>query len=680
MIGYIQTLVDFITAHSSWAGPIIFIVALSESLVFVGLFVPGSAIIVAAAMLIPAGTLNLWSLLGWSIAGAVIGDAISYWLGVHYRRSISKFWPFSRRPELLERGIAFFERHGTKSVFLGRFFGPVRATIPLVAGILAMPAPRFYAANILSALLWAPALILPGALLGFSFDVLGAVTWRLVLLVLLVMVLGAVAVWAVRHFLRVGLPILVAMQGRIWLWTREHDSRASRLIAPLIDPNRPETKILLLLAIVLVVAGRVLVEIIEDVANGEEFARTDRTLHVLLQELRTPWTDHVMVAATQLGDSTVALGVVSLALIWLAWRRAWRAAFYLLAAVGLAEVLVATMKLSLQVARPTSLYTGISAFSFPSGHATVNLALYGFLLILVLGELRLRWHALITSIAVLLVTLIALSRLYLSAHWLSDVAGGLAFGATWIAILGISYWRHKREAVGAIGLTVTVAVGLALVGGWHGYTAHAAGLQQYAGRPPEFRMLTLENWTETSWQDLPARRVDLEGKLEQPLTIQWAGSLDTLRDRFGAGGWGLPPRWTLSTAAAWLGAERNIQAFPVLPLLHNGHQAVLTLVQPAGLDGRPNRRLVLRFWPTTQAVFDPSESQPVPLWVGGVAEEALQQPLPFFSVPIEQGAASARQTFASVVALLPNPHLVRRAVPVTDHGWDGQVVLSMEAR
>jgi undecaprenyl-diphosphatase len=75
-------------------------------------------------------------------------------------------WPFTRSPELLPNGIRFFARHGGKSVFIGRFFGPVRAVIPLAAGVMRMRRDRFWFANVTSALVWAPMLLFAGDAVG----------------------------------------------------------------------------------------------------------------------------------------------------------------------------------------------------------------------------------------------------------------------------------------------------------------------------------------------------------------------------------------------------------------------------------------------------------------------------------------------------------------------------------
>jgi membrane protein DedA with SNARE-associated domain len=134
--------------HSSWTLPIIFIVTFAESFAFLSLLFPGTTIMIAAGILVANGTLPVAPVLIGGIAGAVLGDGVSYWLGKRYGRAAFSVWPLSRSQTLLARGERLFQRYGALSVFIGRFFGPLRAVIPLVAGIVRMPARRFWFANI----------------------------------------------------------------------------------------------------------------------------------------------------------------------------------------------------------------------------------------------------------------------------------------------------------------------------------------------------------------------------------------------------------------------------------------------------------------------------------------------------------------------------------------------------
>jgi membrane protein DedA with SNARE-associated domain len=161
-----RQLVDFLQQHRGWAGPILFATAFGESLCIVNVFVPGTAILVAAGALIPLGVVDPWTAFLWSVPGAVLGDTLSYWVGCRFAPYLPRIWPFTRHPDMLPRGEAFFRRYGFWSVAIGRWFGPVRAVIPLSAGCLGMPPASFQIANIGSALVWSPSVLAVGALAG----------------------------------------------------------------------------------------------------------------------------------------------------------------------------------------------------------------------------------------------------------------------------------------------------------------------------------------------------------------------------------------------------------------------------------------------------------------------------------------------------------------------------------
>jgi membrane protein DedA with SNARE-associated domain len=166
MDSIVQPLLDMIAAHAHWAAVIMFVTAFGESFAFLSLLFPGTTLLIAAGTLMSGGTLPYTPVLIGAVAGATLGDTVSYWIGRRYGDGIGRIWPFSRNPELLPTGIQFFARHGGKSVFIGRFFGPIRAVIPLAAGVMQMPRGWFWFANFTSALVWAPMLLFAGDVIG----------------------------------------------------------------------------------------------------------------------------------------------------------------------------------------------------------------------------------------------------------------------------------------------------------------------------------------------------------------------------------------------------------------------------------------------------------------------------------------------------------------------------------
>lgn len=166
MEDWLQPILAVIAGHPAWAAAVLFATAFVESFAFLSLLFPGTSLLIAAGALMANGALPVAPVIAGAVAGAVFGDTASYGIGRRYGGGIARVWPFSRNPELLPTGIRFFERHGGKSVFIGRFFGPLRAVIPLAAGLMRMPRGRFWIANIASAAVWAPMLLLVGDAVG----------------------------------------------------------------------------------------------------------------------------------------------------------------------------------------------------------------------------------------------------------------------------------------------------------------------------------------------------------------------------------------------------------------------------------------------------------------------------------------------------------------------------------
>ncbi|WP_185984349.1 DedA family protein [Aureimonas mangrovi] len=164
MESFIADLGEFIRTHQAWALPIVTLICLGESLVLVGLLIPATAIMLLIGGLAGAGIVDPLPILAGAILGAILGDIVSYaigrWLGpgIVYRKPLRRY----RHP--IAKTRLFFRRYGFAAVFIGRFLGPIRSTVPLVAGMMAMSQWRFQIANVLSAVLWAPVMLAPGYL------------------------------------------------------------------------------------------------------------------------------------------------------------------------------------------------------------------------------------------------------------------------------------------------------------------------------------------------------------------------------------------------------------------------------------------------------------------------------------------------------------------------------------
>jgi membrane protein DedA with SNARE-associated domain len=159
---YTNALVEFIRVHEVWAAPVVGALAFAESLAFISLLVPAWSMLIAIGALIGGSGISVWPILIAGAVGAALGDWLSYWVGLMIGPAVAHIWPLSRHPELIQRGERFVKMWGTLAIFVGRFFGPLRASVPLVAGIFEMPFWPFQAANFSSAFVWVAMLLTIG--------------------------------------------------------------------------------------------------------------------------------------------------------------------------------------------------------------------------------------------------------------------------------------------------------------------------------------------------------------------------------------------------------------------------------------------------------------------------------------------------------------------------------------
>jgi membrane protein DedA with SNARE-associated domain len=162
-----KQIITFMTTYKAWVGPIVFALAFFESIAFFSLVLPFWGILVAIGGLVGvAGGLDFWTILIAAAVGAALGDWVSYWLGWHYHKEIKGMWPLNKYPSYIEKGEQIFQKYGAWAVVLARFSGPLRATVPIIAGATRLQPTIFQVANWSSAFLWAAVLLLFGGSLG----------------------------------------------------------------------------------------------------------------------------------------------------------------------------------------------------------------------------------------------------------------------------------------------------------------------------------------------------------------------------------------------------------------------------------------------------------------------------------------------------------------------------------
>jgi len=162
-----QTVISFIQQHQAWAPFIVGGLAFAESMAIISFIVPATGILLAIGALLAASGIPFWPVWAGAMIGAVLGDWLSYAIGYWLKDSIRDYWPFSRAPHFMDKAEAFTRKWGVPGVFIGRFSGPLRAFVPLAAGVFHLPHIPFQIANISSAAVWSFGILLPGEALDW---------------------------------------------------------------------------------------------------------------------------------------------------------------------------------------------------------------------------------------------------------------------------------------------------------------------------------------------------------------------------------------------------------------------------------------------------------------------------------------------------------------------------------
>ncbi|HZJ96987.1 MAG TPA: DedA family protein [Oligella sp.] len=161
---YIDLFLNFISENESWAPPLIGLMAFLESLFVIGLIMPATVILIATGALVGADALGMMPVMIGASVGCFLGDNVSYYIGQKSRPTLRRSGIYQKHRNLILRAHLLFRKYGAYAVFLGRFMGPLRSTVPTVAGFLKVPLLKFQIANFCSAIIWPPLYMLPGIL------------------------------------------------------------------------------------------------------------------------------------------------------------------------------------------------------------------------------------------------------------------------------------------------------------------------------------------------------------------------------------------------------------------------------------------------------------------------------------------------------------------------------------
>lgn len=438
---------------------LVLLIALVESLAFVGSVVPGAILVTLAGFLSAQGYLDLGDLIWFASIGAIMGDGLSYWLGTKGTRLFREENRWLKRAHL-EKGEQFFKKHGGKSVFLGRFVGPLRSIIPFIAGLSKMNRWQFFLWNAASAFLWATAHLLLGYFFSGALNVAEAWSTRagifIVAVIIAVILIRIIVKYSHPFFtflksISISIKNAIIANPDIQKFVHGHP-RFFTFAKRRFDTNKFSGLTLTLLFIAFTYVLSAFAGTIQDIVTSEPLVAADIRVANLLYVFRDAEFIKFFLWVTLLAkwQMIVSFSVVTLILLWI-----WKKRVYLLPFLTtvLGSYLFYTIsKIIIHRPRPDITYYLESSYSFPSGHATMAVAFYGFLVYILFRQLK-HWKtkANILFASLLVILGVGLSRIYIGVHYLSDVWGGYLLGALWLIIgISIAEWLKRRKPEEAI--------------------------------------------------------------------------------------------------------------------------------------------------------------------------------------------------------------------------------------
>ncbi|PIR77939.1 MAG: PA-phosphatase [Candidatus Magasanikbacteria bacterium CG10_big_fil_rev_8_21_14_0_10_36_16] len=441
--------------------------AMIETTIGIGIFIPGSTIILILGTLVAKGNLHLGDLIFFATVGAVLGDNINYYIGRKFGSKIFEkgFWVI--KPKHIEKARLFLDTHGSKSIFLGRFIPSIKEVAPLIAGTVKMKRLQFTIWNILGAIGWSLLWILPGYFFAQSLDTAKVWLSRAGFFVLLLAIF-LIIFYIIKYFIiKSGKQIFKLIKS---LWKsfklaiqqntdiQKYVSKHQKFFTFLsnrFDKNKFSGRTLTFLFLTFVYIIFLLGGSMESLIKSEIITFVDIRVVNLMLLFRDSELIKFFMTITVLGSSKtiILITVASTSILLLSKKRTYIIPF-LTTIVG-STVFAYLGKMFFHRPRPEFSVYLEKSFSFPSGHATIAVALFGFLSYIIIREYQ-SWRVKVNIFftTLLLIILIGFSRIYLGVHYVSDVWEGYLLGALWLIIgISISQYLFSKKTINQVIIT-----------------------------------------------------------------------------------------------------------------------------------------------------------------------------------------------------------------------------------
>ncbi|CEG56947.1 bifunctional DedA family/phosphatase PAP2 family protein [Legionella fallonii] len=611
-VDYIQPLTDWLQANPRWSLFITFIISLAESLAIIGSIIPGSVTMTAIGILAGSGIMRIDLTLLAATLGAVCGDSLSYALGFFYSERLVEVWPFKKYPQWLTYGKDFFARHGGKSVLIGRFIGPLRSLIPVIAGILHMKQWRFLIANILSAIGWALLYVMPGVLIGAASHSLSTESATRLFIVILITL---AAIWLIGLLLKwLFNKINLFLNNYLhhsWL-NLKNRSKLSGLyyaITPDEEQNHYPTAALLITNLLCLVS-LIILTIFSIKIQWLSFI--NYPFHLITQSFHAPLLKAFFIVCTQLTSTITIVCLYLLCCVWFLYHKNVKVIAYFTSILVSSSCLAWVLAYLINSPRPQDIQVVLAGSSFPATNIEVATAFYGFILFYINNPYTLLTKS-IRSFILIVLGLSGLGAVYLGDVWLTDTLAAYFAGAS---ICLIHYLIYRKSHFGHLKITQPTTILVSLL------TAiiFSMALSTYIN----FKILSYNHtryckeytlkkvtWWNQQAPILPIYHLNRIGKRISLLNVQYVGDLDLLQNSLEAHGWETHSESFFTKLLMRMNTQSNEIKFPLLAQLYENKSPELIMTFQ---DAQSNIILELDIWESNYHINELNS----PLWIGTI--------------------------------------------------------------
>lgn len=609
--------IQLLQSFGSWGYLIVFLIFFCEALAGIGLIIPGAIIAFLLGTVAAKGTFSLRDLLFFGSLGFFLGDLLSFALG---RKGAGLFSKDNKIFKLahLEKGQEFFEEHGNKSVIIGRYVGFLRPLTPFIAGVSRMSWLRFIILNVIGIISWLALHLFAGFFLGQALWLVKLWSGRLEVLLIYLATFFVVFYLSKRLIIKNGQELFVLISS---IWSsfktslkenQDLQGFVSRHQAFFkfwerrFDLTKFSGKKLTILTVLLVYFIYSFIALTNNVFNQGSLWQMDQRIENLMQLFKNFAFIKILLAATTLASWQMVL-IFSLAVSFVLYMRGREKSlpsFWLviLGSFGTSALL----KFFVTRPRPFDSFYIETSYSFPSTHATIAVALFGFLAYLYSRQRSLKKRINVFFLALFLILTIGFSRIYLRVHFVSDVLAGYLIGAIWLTIgIGLNQFLHfkaKDDNVHRKFETkfklLSVVLILFVVGAYAGFLGYYSGRINFKKLEPTPELVT-NNILETFNQyKLNRYSESFDGDQQEPINfIVAADDQEQIIKAFQKIGWQKTDKPNFRALLTGLKNGLIIQPYEQLPIAPSfWENEVNSLALTRKIE---NERHFIKFWQTS---------------------------------------------------------------------------------